>query len=126
MCNPLYLALKFKLHCCQNYVFCLNFSLATSEKKLHLTTDYWLTKFSICFCKRLQGSILGKYLCQQFISLTRKKLKGLLLVSLTGLVKLNFVLFWAKLHLFSKTLQKCKQRYLMNQKFIKGLMTYQP
>ena len=61
VCNPLYLALKFKLHCCQNYVFGLNFSLATSEKKLHLTTDYWLIKFSICFCKRLQGTILGKY-----------------------------------------------------------------
>ena len=62
---------------------------------------------------------------QQFISPTRKKLKGLLLVSLTSLAKLNFVLFWAKLHLFSKTLEKCKQRYLMNQKFIKGLITYQ-
>ena len=54
-----------------------------------------------------------------------KNIKGLLLVSLTISAKLNFVLFWAKLHLFSKTLEKCKQRYLMNQKFIKGLITYQ-
>ena len=42
---------------------------------------------------------------QQFISPTRKKLKGLLLVSLNSLTKLNFVLFWAKLHLFSETLK---------------------
>ena len=62
---------------------------------------------------------------QQFISPTRKKLVGLLLVSLTGSGKLNFVLFRKKLHFFSKTLEKCNQRYLMNQKFIKGLITYQ-
>ena len=54
---------------------------------------------------------------QQFISLAGKKLKGLLLVGLTSLVILNFLLFWAKLHLYTKTLEKCKQRYLMNQKF---------
>ena len=58
-----YLALKFALHCCQNYVFCLKFSLAKSKKNLHLTTtDYCFNKFSIFFGKWLQGSILGKYL----------------------------------------------------------------
>ena len=42
--------------------FCLNFSLAKREKILLLTTDCWLTLFSICFCKWIQGSTLGKYL----------------------------------------------------------------
>ena len=35
---------------------------AHMDKSLHLTTDYWLTKFSICISKRLQGSILGTYI----------------------------------------------------------------
>ena len=29
------------------------------KNNLHLTKDYWLAKFSNCFSKRLQGSILG-------------------------------------------------------------------
>ena len=59
---------------------------------------------------------------EQFISLAHKKLKRLLLVSLTSLAKLNILPFWTKLHLFTKTLEKCKQICLMNQIFIKGLI----
>ena len=62
---------------------------------------------------------------QQFYKSSRKKLKGLLLVSWTSLAKLNILPFWTKLHLFTKTLEEYKQRYLMNQIFIKGLITYQ-
>ena len=36
----------------------------------------------------------------------RKKLKGLLLVSLTSFAKLNILPFWTKLHLFTETLEK--------------------
>ena len=46
---------------------------------------------------------------QQFISLTCKKLKGLLLGSLTSLAKLFLLLFWAKLHLGTKTLENVKK-----------------
>ena len=57
---------------------------------------------------------------QQFISLTHKSLKGLLLVSLTTLAKLNF----GQSYIFSlKPCEKCKQRYEMNQKIIKELIT---
>ena len=42
---------------------------------------------------------------EQFICPTRKKLKGLLLVSLTSSAKLIFLPFSAKLHLFTKTLE---------------------
>ena len=53
---------------------------------------------------------------------TRKNLEGLLYVSLATLTKFNFVLFWEKLHIFYKTLAKCKKRYLINQQFVKGLI----
>ena len=56
---------------------------------------------------------------KEFLSLACKKLKALLLVNWTSLAKFNFVLLWAKLHLFFEILEKGKQRYLMNQKFIK-------
>ena len=36
-----------------------------------------------------------------------------------------FLLFWAKLQLFSKTLEKCEQRYLMFKKIIKDWYKYQ-
>ena len=44
-------------------------------------------------------------------------------VSMTTLVLHNYLLFSSKLQPFSKTLEKCKQRYLKHQQYsIKGLI----
>ena len=50
------------------------------------------------------------------------KLQGTQLVSLTTLALHNYLLFCTKLQPFSKTLEKCEQRNLKHQQYIKGLI----
>ena len=44
------------------------------------------------------------------------------MIGLSALTKFNFLLFWAKLHVFSKTLENYEQKSLMNQKCIEELV----
>ena len=57
-----------------------------------------------------------------YIKTTHKNWTELLLLSLNTSAKFNFVLIWAKLHILSKTLEKCRKISPINQKCIKELI----
>ena len=69
-----YLALKFELFCCQNYVFGLIFFTCKKVKTVCIgQSTTGSSKFSICFSKWLQGSILGKNLWSKCIKFKKNQ-----------------------------------------------------